>query len=201
MNKIRISGKWIKKCCALLLGNPPFCLNQDANGGVCQLVENFFGFMPFQQVVDILASSLTGFTSFIQIQEIIEYVTQSFEPNPLNTTDYESMSKSFNLIIFQPWVNALNHKKCSINQFHIWSQMKRLFSFFSGIHKLIPFNFNRNSKDKPRNISSSDVLKSCDALQLRSDSVKVIWPGYGDNCYGRDPTETCNFTFFCSFSH
>lgn len=49
----------------------------------------------------------------------------------------------------------------------------------------------RNSGIMPRNISSTDVLMSCDALQLRSDSVKVIWPGYGDNCYGRTPLETC----------
>lgn len=58
--------------------------------------------MPFQQVVDTLANSLTGFTSLIQIQEIVEYVTQSFGPNPLNATDYESISESFNFIIFQP---------------------------------------------------------------------------------------------------
>lgn len=87
-----------------VLGSSPFCLSQDANSEVCQLVENFFGFMPFQQVVNILAGSLTVFTTNIQIQEILDYITQSFGPNPFNITDYESMSKSFNLIIFQPWV-------------------------------------------------------------------------------------------------
>lgn len=86
-------------------GGPPFCLNQDVNGGVCGIIENFFAFPPFQQAVDLLASSLTGFTTIIQIQEVLDYVTQSFGPNPLNTTDYESMSHSFNLFLFQPWVS------------------------------------------------------------------------------------------------
>lgn len=77
-------------------------MSQDVNDGACQVIENFFGFMPFQQAVNFLASSLTAFTTIAQIQELVDYITQSFGPNPLNTTDYESMSKSFNLIIFQP---------------------------------------------------------------------------------------------------
>lgn len=83
-------------------GGPPFCLNQDMNSAICGVIENFFAFPPFQQAADLLASSLTGFTTFIQVQEIVEYITQSFGPNPLNTTNYESISRSFNLIIFEP---------------------------------------------------------------------------------------------------
>lgn len=88
-------------------GGPPFCLNQDVNGAVCGVIENFFAYPPFQQAVDVLASSLTEFTTIIQVQEILDYVTHSFGPNPLNITNFKSMSRSFNLIIFEPWVCEL----------------------------------------------------------------------------------------------
>lgn len=89
-------------CYFCSLGGPPFCLNQDVNSVVCGIIENFFAYPPFQQAADLLASSLTGFTTIIQIQEILDYITQSFGPNPLNSTNYESMSHSFNLVIFEP---------------------------------------------------------------------------------------------------
>lgn len=84
------------------LGNPQFCLSDDVNDGVCSVIENFFAFGPFQQVVELIAGSLTAFTNILQVQEVLLYITQSFGQNPLNTTDFESISKSFNLIIFHP---------------------------------------------------------------------------------------------------
>lgn len=93
--------------CIFSSGNPQFCLSNDVNDGVCSVIENFFAFGPFQQVVDLIAGSLTAFTNILQVQEVLLYITQSFGQNPLNTTDYESISKSFNLIIFHPWVDIL----------------------------------------------------------------------------------------------
>lgn len=85
-----------------IAGPPQFCRSDDLSDDVCSAIENFFAFMPFQQIVDILASALTDYTHILQIQEILNYVTHSFGPNPLNSTNYESISKSFNLIIFHP---------------------------------------------------------------------------------------------------
>lgn len=48
----------------------------------------------------------------------------------------------------------------------------------------------RNSRSKPLNISSTDVLRNCNALRLSGYSIKIIWSGYDDNCKGRNPLET-----------
>lgn len=100
--KVKRKNLLFKNSFVYFSGGPPFCLNQDMNSGACEVIENFFAYPPFQQAVDVLASSLTGFTTIIQVQEILDYVTHSFGPNPLNTTDFESMSQSFNLVIFEP---------------------------------------------------------------------------------------------------
>lgn len=98
------------------------------NSGVCSAIENFFGFTPFQQAVNLLAGALTAFTNILQIQEILLYVTQSFGQNPLDTTDYESMSKSFNLILFHPWVNKLLIRKKQVIDFEFsnWTKYCKL---------------------------------------------------------------------------
>lgn len=84
----------------------------------------------------------------------------------------------------------------------IWLFLNREFQFICCAVKLFAQNFrlvfflfwllSRNSNRSPRNISVTDVLNSCNALELRADSaVKIIWPGYGDNCNNQNPLETC----------
>lgn len=69
-----------------------------------------------------------------------------------------------------------------------WCRERRIISLFEN-------SKNRNSVDEPWNISSTDVLNSCDALKLSGYSVKLIWAGYGDNCNGTNPSETRNYFF------
>lgn len=61
---------------------------------------------------------------------------------------------------------------------------------FRWFNELIQINFS-NSNTPPPNISSTEVLMSCDVLNLNGNPVKLAWSGYGHNCYGANATETC----------